>query len=332
MSRYGAKDCKLEPNGIEPGKAPGLAGGVERIGRRADAEMAGDRNLLVPGVEAVGLHADRDVEIEPDLHAELLRQIGGGPQLPVGGPLHEFDELDFVGVRALAQGSASGIVRLPPLFRPFPPRLAEFVPEHLEAGKVRQQGAALGAEFVKILLAGRLGVGLESSKGRAQRPPLQAGDADVIDDIACPQRRQRLACFGIGLKFGKLFDVDIERVEKQPAVRRIRAAVARAVVEQGVQRIEADAVGAEMIGEFDQAGEVGEVTHAPVARGADAVKLDREQPATVELAAKRPFRRRNQRHILGGRSIAHLKPVDARRQVRGPVDGVIRALAFGDNA
>ena len=116
---------------------------------------------------------DRDVEIEPDLHAELLRQIGGGLQLPVGSPLHEFDELDLVGVRALAQGGASGIVRLPPLFRPFPPRLAEFVPEHLEAGKVRQQGAALGAEFVKILLAARLGVGLERSKGRAQRPPLQ---------------------------------------------------------------------------------------------------------------------------------------------------------------
>ena len=153
MSRYGAKDCQLEPGGIEAGKAPGLAGGVERIGRRADAEMARDRDLLVPGIEAVGLHADRDVEIEPDLHAELLRQIGGRAQLPVGGPLHEFDELDFGGVRALAQGGASGIVRLPPLFRPFPPRLAEFVPEHLEAGKVRQQGAALGAEFVKILLA-----------------------------------------------------------------------------------------------------------------------------------------------------------------------------------
>ena len=136
--------------------------------------------------------------------------------------------------------------------------------------------------------------------------------------------------FGIGLKFRKLFDVDIERVEKQPAVRRIGAAIARAIVEQGMQRIEADAVGAEMIGEFDQAGEVGKVTYAPVARGADAVKLDREQPATVELATKRPFRRRNQRHVLGSRGVAHLKPVNAMWQVPGPVDGVIGALALGD--
>ena len=72
------------------------------------------------------------------------------------------------------------------------------------------------------------------------------------------------------------------------------------------------------------------VTHAPVARGADAVKLDRKQPATVELAAKRPFRRRDQRHVLGGRGVAYLEAVDARRQVLGPVDGVIRALALGD--
>ena len=113
------------------------------------------------------------------------------------------------------------------------------------------------------------------------------------------------------------FDVDIERVEKQPAVRRIGAAIARAVVEQRVQRIEADAVGAEMIGEFDQAGEVGEIAHAPIARRADAVKLDREQPAAVEIAAKRPSPAptiSGTSSVVGG--IGQLQPVDAQRQVR----------------
>ena len=131
----------LEPGGVEAGKAPVLAGGIERVGRRADAEMARDRRLLVPGVEAVGLHADRDVEIEPDLHAELVRQFGGGTELPVGGPLHEFDERDFGGLGSLCARPAHGVVRLPPFFRPFPPRLVEFVPEHLETGKARQQRA-----------------------------------------------------------------------------------------------------------------------------------------------------------------------------------------------
>ena len=132
------KGLKLETCRIEAGEPPGLTGCVERIGRRSHAEMAGYRDLLVPGIEPVGLHADRDIEIEPDLHAELLCQIGGGPQLPVGGPLHEFDEFDLAGILALAQRGTFSVVRLPPFLRPFPPRLAEFVPEHLEAGKVRQ--------------------------------------------------------------------------------------------------------------------------------------------------------------------------------------------------
>ena len=90
--------------------------------------MTRDRRLLVPGIETVGLHADRDVEIETDLHAELARQIGGAAELPVGGPLHELDERDFVGLRPVAQGGTSGIVRLPPLRRPLPPGLFKLVP------------------------------------------------------------------------------------------------------------------------------------------------------------------------------------------------------------
>src|SRR5689334_11040229 len=119
------KGRKLEPNGIEAGEAPGLAGGVERIGRRTDAEMAGYRYLLVPGIEAVGLHTDRDVEIEPDLHAEPLGELLAGAKLPVGDPLHELDEGDLALVGAREQLGAFLDVRPPPFFRPFPPRLLE---------------------------------------------------------------------------------------------------------------------------------------------------------------------------------------------------------------
>src|SRR6185295_145715 len=186
MSRYGAKDVSSSPTALKPARPqvwPAVLSGSGGAPTPRWREIAtcsfqaskpsGNRDLLIPGVKSVGLHADCDVEIEPNLHAELLRQIGRRSQLPVGGPLHEFDELDLVGVLALTQRGASGIVRLPPRFRPFPPRLAEFVPQHLETGKVRQQGAALGAKFIKILLAARLGVGLESGKAPAQRPPLQ---------------------------------------------------------------------------------------------------------------------------------------------------------------
>src|SRR3712207_7898319 len=53
-----------------------------------------------PGIETVGLHADCDVEIEPDPQAEPPGQIGRRAQLSVGGPLHEFDELDLAGIRS----------------------------------------------------------------------------------------------------------------------------------------------------------------------------------------------------------------------------------------
>lgn len=98
-----------------------------------------------------------------------------------------------------------------------------------------------------------------------------------------------------------------------------------------MQGIEADAVGAEPIGKPDEIGQVGEVAYAPIARRANAVKLGSQQPAAVKLATKRPLRRRDQRYVLGHRCIFHLQPIDAERQIRGPVDGVVRTLAFGDN-
>ena len=210
--------------------------------------------LLVPGVEPVGLDADRDIEIEPDPHAQMIGKRTAGRELPVGIPLHEFDELDLGHVRPVAQFGAFAIVRLPPFGRPLPPRRLELVPQHLEAGEVRQQRAALGAKFCKIILALGACLGLERDKGGPQRAPFQAGNRDVIDGFALPQSRRGLCAFsqGAGWKLGNFFDVDIERVEKQPAVRRVRAAIAGPVVEQCVQRIEADAVCPEITRELDR--------------------------------------------------------------------------------
>jgi len=128
ISRKRFERPDFEPSGVEAGKAPVLAGGIERVRRRANAEMTRDRSLLVPGIETAGLHADGDVEIEPDLHAEAARKILARLQLPVGDPLHEFDEFDLQRVGAIAQAGAFGVVGLAPLLRPFPPGLVELVP------------------------------------------------------------------------------------------------------------------------------------------------------------------------------------------------------------
>ena len=160
------------------------------------------------------------------------------------------------------------------------------MPQHLEAGKARQQRAALGAKAVEVLLRAGVALALNASKAARNARHFSRGDADIVDDIALPAAAPAPPVVGVRLKFGDLLDVDIERVEKQPAVRRIGAAVARPVVEQRMQRIEADAVGAELCGQLDQAFEIGEIANPPIARRADAVELDRQQPAAIEIAAE----------------------------------------------
>ncbi len=99
-----------------------------------------------------------------------------------------------------------------------------------------------------------------------------------------------------------------------------------------MQRIEADAVGAEAMGQFDQALEVGEIANPPIAPRTDAVKLDREQPAAVEIAGEGARRGHDQRHVFRRRnSIGDFQAVDAQRQTLGQHDDPARGDVFGDN-
>src|SRR6202008_3182272 len=113
-------------------------------------------------------YADRNVEIEADPHAEAIRKPLAGPELPIGDPLHIFDELDLRLVGTGAKLFAACIVRLLPLLRPFPPRRLESATQRLETGEVRQQRSPLGAERLEILARGVIGIGAECLIGRAQ--------------------------------------------------------------------------------------------------------------------------------------------------------------------
>ena len=78
-------------------------------------------------LETTGLHADRDVQIKSDLHAEFPGQFASRAKLAVGDPLHKFDELDFAPPGARTQVRAGGIVGSLPFVRPFPPWPLQFV-------------------------------------------------------------------------------------------------------------------------------------------------------------------------------------------------------------
>ncbi len=103
------------------------------------------------------------------------------------------------------------------------------------------------------------------------------GDAAIIDQLSIPKRldlplqpgRRKAG------KFRNRLHVDIERIEKEAAVRRIGR---RVVIEQRMQRIEADAGGAEFASKVDQAGEIGEIAVAPIAPRAHAIELHCQRP------------------------------------------------------
>ncbi len=133
------------------------------------------------------------------------------------------------------------------------------------------------------------------------------------------------------LVFRNFLDVDIERVQKQPAVRRIWAAIHRPVIEQRMEGVEPHPVGAQRPCEFDQLLKVGEIADAPIARRADAVELHRQQPAAVEIAAECARRRHDERHLLACRGcVRQSQPIIADRQIGGPEDGATIGLAFRD--
>src|SRR5262249_11781089 len=115
------------------------------------------------------------------------------------------------------------------------------------------------------------------------------------------------------------------------AVRRIGAAIGRTVVEQCMQWIEADAVSAKMAREPDQVFEVRKISHAPVASGADSVKLHRDQPTAVEFSGERPLWRHDQGYFPPySRSIGELQPVGTERQIIRPSYVAILGLTLGN--
>ena len=86
-----------------------------------------------------------------------------------------------------------------------------------------------------------------------QRAPFQLGDAGIIDNGALPQPGDLTGAFGerLGSKLRHFINIDIKRVQKQPAVRRIGAAIGGAIIEQRMQWIETDAVSSQMARQFN---------------------------------------------------------------------------------
>ena len=159
--------------------APGLRC-CQRIGRRADAELARDRALLVPGIESVGLHANGDVEIEPDLQAKSGRRDRLAA-LRVAGR-HSIARIRRIRFR-LASAPKRRLARALRILRlraipPAIPTTARFLnlpAQHLEAGEMRDSNGAAARCGIFRSPAFRSGVSLPTLKageGRTQAPAI----------------------------------------------------------------------------------------------------------------------------------------------------------------
>src|SRR5258708_27448149 len=93
--------------------------------------------------------------------------------------------------------------------------------------------------------------------------------------------RRREASRAESGKFRDGLDIDVERVEKKPAVRRIRAGGVSVLIKQRMQRIERNAGGTELGRKGEQARQIGEVAMAPIAPRAHAIELRGQRPQTM---------------------------------------------------
>ena len=161
-------------------------------------------------------------------------------------------------------------------------------PQHLEAGEAQQGRALRGAPGVEIRAAPGRGGTPESGVRQMQRPHLGRGDALMGDQVAAAQRGN----FGVepgrgeAWKFRDRLDIDVERVEENPAVRRIGARLVRAVGKQRVQRIETYRRNATRSSQRHQPSKIAEIAVPPIARRSQRIELHSERPETPPVALK----------------------------------------------
>jgi hypothetical protein len=136
-----------------------------------------------------------------------------------------------------------------------------------ERGETLELAALLAAVRVEILTPAFAAVRGELRIDVAQRRKLGLRDREVIHQLGAAKSRDGGREPGRVARavFGYRLDVDVERIEKQPAARRVRAAGAPPVVEPRVQRIEPDTGAAELRHDLQQIGEIGKIAVAPIA-------------------------------------------------------------------
>ncbi len=230
------REIAAQADRIERQHAPLLALGLKIIGRRAAAQAGNIGILIHPGIRAVRIDPHREIADQADIHAGSACGVRSLAQLPVGEELNvAMKGGAFLHARI---EHARRRLRTAKIGRPILPREAVLLGERGEQRKPFQRLALDGDEFGEL---GRFGLLPETGEQHFQPRLLGAPDAGVVDEIACTQPRGRtdqLVDTGNVSRARFCANIDVERIEEQPAGRRIGTGVFGSIREERVERIE----------------------------------------------------------------------------------------------
>src|SRR5262245_4831518 len=181
-------------------------------------------------------------------------------------PLQKFKKAD-ARLLAIAQCDKCRLVAVPPFPRPFPPWGSKLAAQILERGKARERKRMGLPEAIECPATLRRSISAKRVIGDLQSAHLDARNRSVVQHLGCAQAIDfsLQGRFCLLHKFRHDFDVDVERVEKQPAVWIVGAQFFRPVVEQRMQGIEPYPSRSELRGKVDESKEVGKIPVPPVA-------------------------------------------------------------------
>ena len=119
-----------------------------------------------------------------------------------------------------------------------------------------------------------------------QSRPFNLGNRRIIDQLSGSQPFELARDFA-GIDAGKMrngLDVDVIRIEENPAVGRIRARIVGPLAEQHVKRVKSDTRGAQTGHRPDHSRQVGEIAQTPISSRPQGIELDCDDPAFAPLA------------------------------------------------
>src|SRR5207247_5654075 len=115
-------------------QAPVLSLWIELVGRRAAGGLQRVGLAVGPDLGAAAVGAEREIDIEADRHAALVRAALHGVELRPRGAVHPFVELDALGIllRKFPDGARAGIAVFA---RPVLPASAVLLAQRFEDGE-----------------------------------------------------------------------------------------------------------------------------------------------------------------------------------------------------